>query len=187
MYPIMLLPHTFNNESLSTMQGALWIVKCCPKWFWRLLNWGGVSLTVQYTILQHQQWKYGFLKKEITPISSVLVKHSWILAPIQKESECLLPICHFLSYLIPAQVWSLPGWEQNPTDLFICLWLVGHRHKLSLKYCCCVWYIRDGSGDDVCYVDYDISPRSPQRFVIWWWSMMIMIMTMMASVWYVDH
>ena len=73
------------------------------------------------------------------------------------------------------------------TCLFSVQCPAGHRHKLSLKYCCCVWYIRDGSGDDVCYVDYDISPRSPQRFVIWWWSMMIMIMTMMASVWYVDH
>ena len=51
MYPIMLLPHTFNNESLSTMQGALRIVKCWSKMVLTAfkLSWSIIDSSVHNT------------------------------------------------------------------------------------------------------------------------------------------
>ena len=174
MYPIMLLSHTFNNESLLTMHGALLIVK-----FWSKIILTAFKL----------RWNTEDTHRKLLPVLSV--QHSWILVPIQKEG--LLPIWHFLSYLIPAQVWSLAGWEQSPTDLFI-FCPVTSRPQTKVEFeilLLCLIYKRWLWGRCLLcwlwFIIYVIAPQSPQRFDIWWWSMMISIMTMMSSVWYVDH
>ena len=111
MYPIMLLSHTFNNESLLTMQGALLIVKFWSKIILTAFKLRWNIFDSWYTI----QWIHTGNYSQFSQFSI----HEFWSQYKKRVRECLLPICHFLSYLIPAQVWSLTGWEQSPTDLFI--------------------------------------------------------------------
>ena len=167
------------------MQGALPIVKFWSKIILTAFKLRWNIFDSSYTI----QWIHTGNYSQFSQFSI----HEFWSQYKKRVRECLLPICHFLCYLIPAQVWSQTGWEQSTTDLFI-FCPVSSRPQTKVEFeilLLCLIYKRWLWGRCLlCWLwffIYVISPQSPQRFDIWWWSMMIRIMTMMSSVWYVDH